>query len=713
MYSEEQNRKEVADTFLEAFKEKDLSIALYGTGINTEEILHRVENMGGYNIVGLLDAQKEGQVIHGYPVLSVQEASKCAKCIVIVARKEVIPIIYQRIAHLEQDGVEICNIRYERISNASNVSYRAYPYWNQTERLLESEIDRHDVITFDIFDTLLVRNVQRPDDIFKIVEKRLENVGFKYKFKEMRDYSQSLAYEKYIYPTYSQIYSIMQELYGLSDEVADFIKQMELDTEREFADVRKTIQNMITYAYRAGKKVFLLSDMYLGKTEIEYILNKFGFNGVLDIYVSCDLKKRKWPGGDIFEWLKDKHGHENRYLHIGDSIGADIEKAEEHGVDAFYIMSAYDMMVHSSANKLLVNVQSLSDSIIIGMLCSHLFNNPFVLSETSGDIFIEDSYEYGYLAFGALVTGTVNWMMSELADQENIHIWFLSRDGYIFEKACQIYQKYAGKQISKIDYVLCSRRNASVAAIYNWKDIEYSLNFVPKELTNSAMFKYRFGLNTDLPADVDNRERKQAAFELKNEILKNAERERIQYRKYLGKRYNDDEKIVIFDLVTSGTIPLAMEKILDRELDLYCVSGLKVSGYSVLDQLHNYSMYFGHDLKYAAAFHINKQLGNVESVLTSKDSMFICMDEDCRPVFWNKEKSQRNIVQLELSHKGILDFVDKFYSLVGGSGTDHITAKLTDDCIGLFMDAGTADKRRIRENFGCSDYFSGGDVDVE
>ena len=75
-----------------------------------------------------------------------QEASKCAKCIVIVARKEVIPIIYQRIAHLEQDGVEICNIRYERISNASNVSYRAYPYWNQTERLLESEIDRHDVM---------------------------------------------------------------------------------------------------------------------------------------------------------------------------------------------------------------------------------------------------------------------------------------------------------------------------------------------------------------------------------------------------------------------------------------------------------------------------------------------------------------------------------------------------------------------------------------
>lgn len=47
MYSEEQNRKEVADTFLEAFKEKDLSIALYGTGINTEEILQRVENMGG------------------------------------------------------------------------------------------------------------------------------------------------------------------------------------------------------------------------------------------------------------------------------------------------------------------------------------------------------------------------------------------------------------------------------------------------------------------------------------------------------------------------------------------------------------------------------------------------------------------------------------------------------------------------------------------
>ena len=39
---------------------------------------------------------------------------------------------------------------------------------------LKRLIDENEVISFDIFDTLLLRNVNQPSDIFRIVEKCVE-----------------------------------------------------------------------------------------------------------------------------------------------------------------------------------------------------------------------------------------------------------------------------------------------------------------------------------------------------------------------------------------------------------------------------------------------------------------------------------------------------------------------------------------------------------
>ena len=46
-----------------------------------------------------------------------------------------------------------------------------------SEHVLQHLIDVHDVISFDIFDTLLMRTVLDPTDVFEIVEKRAERHG--------------------------------------------------------------------------------------------------------------------------------------------------------------------------------------------------------------------------------------------------------------------------------------------------------------------------------------------------------------------------------------------------------------------------------------------------------------------------------------------------------------------------------------------------------
>ena len=40
------------------------------------------------------------------------------------------------------------------------------------------QIEKYDVVSFDIFDTLLKRNVKKPTDIFRYMEKKYQKEGF-------------------------------------------------------------------------------------------------------------------------------------------------------------------------------------------------------------------------------------------------------------------------------------------------------------------------------------------------------------------------------------------------------------------------------------------------------------------------------------------------------------------------------------------------------
>ena len=66
-------------------------------------------------------------------------------------------------------------------------------------RKLKKLIDSHDVVSFDIFDTLIKRNCFNPTDIFDIVEMKYnENYEKKIsKFREKRILAEKLARDKY------------------------------------------------------------------------------------------------------------------------------------------------------------------------------------------------------------------------------------------------------------------------------------------------------------------------------------------------------------------------------------------------------------------------------------------------------------------------------------------------------------------------------------
>lgn len=96
--------KYVVETFnTNIAKGKDKRIVLYGIGKHTKAILDELGDQ--YNFVGLMDAEKAGEKLWGYPILHVNELKENGvDLIVIIARPSVHQIIYRRIAEYVENN---------------------------------------------------------------------------------------------------------------------------------------------------------------------------------------------------------------------------------------------------------------------------------------------------------------------------------------------------------------------------------------------------------------------------------------------------------------------------------------------------------------------------------------------------------------------------------------------------------------------------------
>ena len=162
---------------------------------------------------------------------------------------------------------------------------------NQEEFLYA--LKKYDVISFDIFDTLVTRCVYNPDDVFNILSEYLKDPNFLLKRKK----AEQNARNRYNYDVnLSEIYSQYKLDNNISSSEAKKIEKLEINLEKELIVARRDMIDILKELKKAKKTVILTSDMYLPKTAIIEILDKCGYNKIYDeIYVSNDIKKEKTP----------------------------------------------------------------------------------------------------------------------------------------------------------------------------------------------------------------------------------------------------------------------------------------------------------------------------------------------------------------------------------------------------------------------------------
>ena len=189
-------------------------------------------------------------------------------------------------------------------------------------------------VSFDIFDTLLIRLVEDPRDVFWLVEKYAKNKQIKIpdQFTELRIKAERNAEKK---KKEYNIYDIYNEIYGFDSEKEKLeVLELEFIAEMDVCVPNKAMIQLYEESIKSKKNVILVSDMYWPERYISRLLLENNINVYKKIYVSCEYGVSK-RDGLLFDYLlKDLECTPKEILHYGDNKKSDLVMARKRGIHA-------------------------------------------------------------------------------------------------------------------------------------------------------------------------------------------------------------------------------------------------------------------------------------------------------------------------------------------------------------------------------------------
>lgn len=307
-----------------------------------------------------------------------------------------------------------------------------------------------DIISFDIFDTLIFRPVAVPVDVFRLCAQKLGIMDFaNIRVCNERD-ARVKQYNKFknMEINLSDIWENIENDVGISKDKGMLLEEQ---IEEGICYANPFMKEVWQELQNRGKRIIVTSDMYLGKQCIERILDKNGYIGYERLYLSNEFQCSK-ADGNLYKHLISDYPRET-IVHIGDNPHSDHYMAKKAGLS---------IKEYQNINKYMLQYRPHDMSSMIGsayraLVSSHIYNglNAFSME-----------YEYGYIYGGLFVLGYCCFIYDYVKKNSVDKVIFLSRDGDIIKK---VYNLLFPKEES--DYVYWSRKAATkMEAFYDKHD---------------------------------------------------------------------------------------------------------------------------------------------------------------------------------------------------------------------------------------------------
>lgn len=321
-------------------------------------------------------------------------------------------------------------------------------------------------VSFDVFDTCLIRRCGLPHKIWDIMADKLfdaDDIRGRLSFVGNRSViEKKIMDDENPYPTLEDIY---EEL-NVSQWGFDSSQIMQLEMKLEEEELCPNLKMLdIVKRYRLeGFSIFFISDMYLPSVFLKKILVKHGFCKENEkVYVSAECKASK-NDGSLFDYVfKDTGTKAKQWIHYGDNEKSDYLEPKSKGVKSFWIKNT---LFTDEEKRWISDARFYTHKHEIELwagLCRYARVN------------LDDSEctERAVDLISSLYIPYVQYIMDVSKEREIKVLYFLARDAHIFLKiAEQFKNRYPNVELR---YLKLSRRSLYPCVFYEVNDFEMEL----------------------------------------------------------------------------------------------------------------------------------------------------------------------------------------------------------------------------------------------
>lgn len=364
--------------------------------------------------------------------------------------------------------------------------------------------------SFDIFDTLITRKVATPKGIFVLMKDIINQSP------QFADLPNDVKTNFFNYRTNSEfylrqinnqwndgkdisldmIYNHIQHTYFLTNEQTQAIKELEIQLELDnIIPIKENIEKLKVLLEK-GKRVVLISDMYLPEYIIKEMLLKC--DPVLcqvKLYLSSTLGFMKTKQA-LFHYVKEQENVEFReWTHMGDNKFADFFCARKLGIKA--VLYPYVKFKEYEKSLLVANSQNSFVQISLGC-AKNIRLNKFPNDEKA---------QLGASLAGPILFPYIYWLLDQAQKRGIERLYFIARDGYILKLIADLIIKENNLPI-KTKYIYGSRKAWRISAL-NLDDDELYRQFIQFTMYEPKKVNQAFGLTKEeflsiLPKNLHN-----------------------------------------------------------------------------------------------------------------------------------------------------------------------------------------------------------------
>lgn len=416
------------------------------------------------------------------------------------------------------DGDEIIskNIDDDYFYSFKTEIHLSFSWFENIKKYIKSPECRY--VSFDIFDTLILRPFFVPSDLFGLMNKyfaEITGANSYISFSQIRIEAEKRCRDtvRKLHPNYedvtlTEIYEQIENDYTITHEQAMLLYKKEIELELKYCYKRKSGAELFELAKFCGKKILLLSDMYLEEDTVNRILKKNGYDGY-ELFLSSSLRRGKWTT-NLFRYVINTLKIKNELgcmCHIGDNWVSDVENPQKTGLASFHISKPIDLFMNLNPSiycgESYANVfnnggvpEDMANAVwefmgtrtILAVVANYLFDYPDVSFNCDSDFNISPVY-VGYYLLGTHIYAICDWLYSDTKNSDVKKIHFVSRDGYVVKQAYDMFVNGC-ENAPASNYLYLSRKSLAMLDVKSNIDL-YSfvsklnvLNYSPVKFLN-------------------------------------------------------------------------------------------------------------------------------------------------------------------------------------------------------------------------------------